>query len=424
MKKQRRKDNSDQTTSLNLSKREHHLIINEVFPKAHISQNLLSKMRFGIVAGSGLGFRITTPELAELASYVLFAANRAGDKPFRGELEKICERIEELLDIQTDEIIEDGLPEASYSEELSDWHEFMQNALHGREFKEFENIHEYLSKTADEYNRRPIEEMGGLSPEQVSGLIYGDWADKHGAITFNTDLSLSELQEARIFQNARVFLSAILESDGAKATAKGNLNRKSVSEMLDAMNWPSGYLDNIRRVNKVLNETDVTPLHALRIALELAGLLRLTKSTFNITSSGKKLLEDNRAGELYALLFITYFRDFNLSYADRMPENSALQDTIAFSFYMLAENANRWEQSQQIAPILLLPSVRTHMMKSAKHSWQEDFTWLVQARILRPLESFGLLELQESRKGKILEGVKVRKTSLFDRFIKFDLADR
>jgi len=253
-------------------------------------------------------------------------------------------------------------------------------------------------------------------------LVYGDWEDKHGAITFSTDLSLSELGAARIFQNARTFLNVVLEADGVKTTARGNLNRKSVSEMLDAMNWPSGYLDNLRRVNKVLNETDVTPLNALRITLELAGLLRSAKGNFKITSSGEKLLKDSRAGELYALLFITYFRDFNLSYADRMPENPVLQDTIAFSFYMLAENANRWKQGQNLAPILLLPSVRTHIMKSAVYGWQGNFTWLVLARILRPLESFGLLELRESRKGKILESFKVRKNDLFDRFLRFDLA--
>ena len=424
MNKHLRRNCSDHTTPLELSKREHLLIINEVFSKARISDNLLSKMRFGIVSENGLTFHITADELAELASYVLFAINRAGDKPFRVEMEKICKRIEELLDIQTDEIIEDDLSETPYSEEVSDWQVFIQDALHDKEFKEFKNIEEYISKTATEYNRRPIEEMGGLSPEQVSRLIYGSWEDKQGAITFNRDVPLSEIEEARMFQNARTFLRAVLESGGVKATAKGNLNRKSVSDMTNAMSWPSGYLDSLRIVSKVLNETDVTQLHALRITLELAGLLRLTKGTFKITSSGKKLLEDSRAGELYALLFITYFRDFNLSYADRMPENSVLQDTIAFSFYMLAENAARWEQGQKIAPMLLLPSVRTHIMKSAKHSWQEDFTWLVLARILSPLESFGLLRLRESRKGKILESFKVRKTDLFDRLLRFDLADR
>jgi hypothetical protein len=61
-------------------------------------------------------------------------------------------------------------------------------------------------------------------------------------------------------------------------------------------------------------------------------------------------------------------------------------------------------------------------MESAVYSWQGDFTWLVLARILRPLESFWLLEIQESRKGKNLESIKVRKTDLFDRFLRFNLA--
>ena len=43
-------------------------------------------------------------------------------------------------------MIEDDLPEAPYSEEVSGWHEFMQNILHDKEFNESENIEEHLSR--------------------------------------------------------------------------------------------------------------------------------------------------------------------------------------------------------------------------------------------------------------------------------------
>jgi len=417
----KRKRDQAETLSLHLSQREYQLIIDDVFPKARISKDLTKKMHFGVVTDRELAFRLTQDELAELATNILFAADRASNRSVRENLEMICGAVETLLDVQATGIFREDLRDALPSNLPPDMKKLIQEMIEDREFDSIDEINEYLTGIMKDYNREPSSDMGGLSPAEVSKLVYSDWEDERSAITFNTNLSLSELKDARIFQNARTLLKAVLESDGVRATGGGNLNRKFVVSMVDAMEWPPEYVDNLWRFNKVLNEADVTPLHVLRVILELAGLLRFAKRIYKITKKGKMLLEEDNAGELYTLLFTTHFRKFNLSCLDRMPECSALQDTIAFSFYMLGKHGKQWKKETTLAPLLLLPAAKTQMRRPDMHFSESELSWPAYSRILRPLESFGLLERWEYKKGMLLDNVKARKTGLFDRFIKFDL---
>ena len=71
------------------------------------------------------------------------------------------------------------------------------------------------------------------------------------------DLSLTDLGKAEILINARVFLRALLESSGTKATETGNLNRKFVRQMVEAISWFPGYVDDLESLFKVWNERHV-----------------------------------------------------------------------------------------------------------------------------------------------------------------------
>ena len=47
--------------------------------------------------------------------------------------------------------------------------------------------------------------MGGLSPNQVHGLLDSDWESKDSAIQVNENLTLEELGEIRLLTNTRLF---------------------------------------------------------------------------------------------------------------------------------------------------------------------------------------------------------------------------
>ena len=84
------------------------------------------------------------------------------------------------------------------------------------------------------------------------------------------------------------------------ATARGNLNRKSVKLMFDRLTISEDYKKEILKYNKVINEEDVFVLHMPRVVCQSAGLIHKRKSKFLVPKKRHSLLSDEKAGELYA----------------------------------------------------------------------------------------------------------------------------
>lgn len=263
----------------------------------------------------------------------------------------------------------------------------------------------------------------GLDPAHFAALIT-DSLDGQGVIKFNQDLVLEDLTGSNLLVNARIFLQAIFASGGIKATAQGNLPRKFITQMVDAMVCPDGYVEDLLWINKVLNEIDVYPLHIIRVLLQLSGLIHKLKGTFRVKNKYKHLLQDDSAGELYALLFKAHFRKFNLAYLDRVPGVPLFQHTIAYPLFMLLRLADEWHRPEELAPRLLLPQVVAEIPRAK----DDDLgVWLLHNRLIRPLIAFGLLEKREmpfegtSRTSMPYE--EVRKTPLFSMFLEFDFEE-
>jgi hypothetical protein len=292
----------------------------------------------------------------------------------------------------------------------------------GREPESLEELQWALDAVMADYNRAPQAELGGLSPVQVQRLLARDWTAPEGALRLNDRLTPDELAGVRLLANARVFLRALEESGGTRVTAAGNLNRKFVAAMLDAMSWPPGFLDDLHRYNKVVNEQDAWPLHLLRVLVLLAGLIRKRKGAFVITRRGARLCDESRAGELYALLFRTQFQKMNLAYLDLAPEAPGFQDTIAYTLYRFGRVGDRWLTPERLAPEVVLPAVLDEIPAL---DYIDAPGLIVQARLLRPLKRFGLAESREVPGAHPrFPGHEYRKTPLYDRFLQFDLSDR
>jgi len=206
--------------------------------------------------------------------------------------------------------------------------------------------------------------------------------------------------------------------NGVRATAAGNLNRKFVGAMLEQMSWPDGLVAHVKKWNKVINEDDVFPLHVLRVVLTVARCIRLTKGKFRITGVGKGLVKESNAGDLYVLLFRTFFREFNLAYLDGSNENPGLQHTIAYSFYRLGKVAAAWCDPDELTDLILLDTVRE---QPEQPYLEKEPTWQMKNRIVRPLVWFGLLERRDLPRTELWrDEFEIRKSPLFDRFVRFE----
>ncbi|MCJ7483969.1 MAG: hypothetical protein MUO31_13505, partial [Thermodesulfovibrionales bacterium] len=139
-------------------------------------------------------------------------------------------------------------------------------------------------------NAAPDAEMGGLSPDQVSRLIYLSWDDENFPLKFNKKLKLSELKNSVLFANTTTFLKTLIESKNENtATVRGNLNRKFVKLVFDKLIIEEGKKETILKYNKVINETDVFPLHTIRIVCESAGLIHKRKNKFLVQKKYQEL---------------------------------------------------------------------------------------------------------------------------------------
>jgi len=256
--------------------------------------------------------------------------------------------------------------------------------------------------------------------EALANLVAADWQSDLSPIRFKEDILLGEFSGARLFTNARLFLSAVANRESTQATQTGSLQRAVVSDMLRVLEWPRAYMEPIRNHFRVINELDVWPLHIIRITCEMAGLLIRRRSRFLATRKARELLADDKAGALYRRLFIACFRRVNLDYYSRFAnEFPGIQQSFAVILWRLRDLAEDWVSAAGIIPRILLPSVLSEVKNGCVR--RDNIPYIVSGHVYIPLTWFGLLEHNsEEPRFAVLGKCSIRKTALFDKFIEIE----
>jgi hypothetical protein len=261
-----------------------------------------------------------------------------------------------------------------------------------------------------------------LSPHQVYRLIDLRWNDPDYPIKFNQQLKMSDLKHSTFLANATVFLHTLLElEDQDTATARRNLNRKFVKAIFDKL-INDDIKKDILRFNKAINEEDVLLLNVVRIVCEKAKLIQCRKKKFIVTTKGKKLLSKENTGELFYRLFITYFRKFNIGYVDRLPDIDSVQYTIGYSLCRLSVVCHNYQTLEQLFHVIFLPKVREEIRDEIRKERVNirEIGRLMELRIIRPLVGFGLINCKLKKEKYIGRVVAIRKSPLFDKFIRYE----
>lgn len=253
----------------------------------------------------------------------------------------------------------------------------------------------------------------------VRSLLFADWELPDGPLRLNADLKPADLADADFFLNARLFLIALAEEDGAPTTATGNLNRVFVGRMLDRLKLPRVNRDSISRVCKVVNKHDVWPLHLARVASQAAKLVARRKKRFHLTKAGRALLPDDKAGTLYRALFLAYFQRFDLRYDFVFRDVPGIQATLPVIFWRLDTVARDWTPVRGLAPEILLPGVLKQMHQEMTYEFDTE-EWILAGYVLNPLFDFGLIETKKGDEWtSITEKDDIRVTPLWRKFITF-----
>lgn len=281
-----------------------------------------------------------------------------------------------------------------------------------------------LRERVFEQNRRPQQDSGGLSPEQVDVLLQADWSDPLGPVRLRRDLSLSDVASSDILADARTLLGLAIERGSLGATQAGNLKVDVVTEMMNRMSDRYERMAGTERAGTRIREEDVWPLHTVRVVCELAGLLHPRSTRFDLTAAGRRLADDAHVGELYELLFRTWFRKFDISYGGRLqwPE---LQTQFAYTLYRLPDTAKNWRNAAALLQDVVLPHARS---RAPVIDTVETAPIILETDVLDTLAGFGLLDRREESAtaqrppaGSLRAAARYRATPLARTFAGFDL---
>jgi len=237
------------------------------------------------------------------------------------------------------------------------------------------------------------------------------------AIRIANDLSVGEIAGSPVARNTLILLRQAIERVGLPLTATGNLSRAMVAEMCKLIEWPDYDQADAFRLNKVINEPDFLPLHVVRQFAQAATLVRIQREKLVATPLGKSILSDAKRGSLLAVLFHLAFWRMDLSYFGRGLLGSWPQADAGVVLWSLSVCANDWQSAEKLTRLCTIPEPT---MLSG--TWDRT-PYAMEAKILRPLQWFGLLEHRTEKvpSGRFGEHYFYRKAELFDRLLAFDV---
>jgi hypothetical protein len=237
------------------------------------------------------------------------------------------------------------------------------------------------------------------------------------AIRIANDLSVGEIAGSPVARNTLILLRQAIERGGLALTATGNLSRAVVAEMCKLIEWPDYNQADAFRFNKVINEPDFLPLHVVRQLAQAATLVRAQRGKLIATPLSKSMLTDTKQGALLAILFHLAFWHMDLGYFGRGVLGSWPQVDAGVVLWSLSVCANDWQSAEKLTRLCTIPEPAMF-----SETWDRTH-YAMEAKILRPLLWFGLLEHRSEKiPGDRFGGRHYyRKAALFDRLLAFDV---
>jgi len=265
--------------------------------------------------------------------------------------------------------------------------------------------------------------LGGVEPawtlldQESFFALHRPPSPTEGPIRLANDLAPEEILRSSVARNALILMRAASVGQGLKLTATGNLSRSVVGDMRDLFTWPDFDNEGTFSFHRVVNEPDFFPLYFTRHVVEACGLLRRRKGFLRTAPSGRKMLEKGQDRALLAVLFRIAMWHLDLGLGRGLHPGWPLQD-LGIVLWSLSIAVTSWETPERLTRLCTIPIIGV-----LEAQWDSG-AMAMEARVLRPLLWFGLLEHREDKIDGSRFGARhfYRKTALFDRTISFEVA--
>ena len=237
------------------------------------------------------------------------------------------------------------------------------------------------------------------------------------ALRLANDLTAEELDASGVARNTLVLLHHAAQGGGLKLTAAGNLARSVVAEMINHFDWSDFDKSGAFQFHNVINEPDFLPLHFVRLVAEAARLFRPYRGHLKPTVLGRDLSKEPQLRSLLAILFHVAGWHCDLGYFGRGLHGRWPQRDIGVILWSLSVGARDWESPETLTRLCAIP------INAVLDSQWDSGSMAMEARVLRPLLWFGLLEHRRDAHPDPRYGGRdfYRKSALFDRFLRFDV---
>lgn len=289
--------------------------------------------------------------------------------------------------------------------------------------KMLQELQERLNRQMEQINAAPLEELDGLSPNEMSYILYRPFAEG-SPLRFKDSLNNEIVAQIPFYKLFREYLGKIKEAGQVKLTSKGNLPRKICQELYATAILPEEFIE--KGIVKLRGEDDSIVIKNLKILGNISKVTKKRNNKISLTKQGEQLYHDPDQTPLFKLLFETNMTKFNLGYHDAYPQQTAVQMVIGYTLYLLLQygktkrNLHFYvDKNLQAFPQLLAD------FGSTRSTPERQYKGCYQVRVFdRFLAHYGLVETEETiNPDSIDSNVQLLATDTFREVFEFKKGD-
>lgn len=274
----------------------------------------------------------------------------------------------------------------------------------------FRNPNDYYMQTM---NNKPIKDFEGYSPVEMKELLNNPFTDR-SPLKFKKNINSKDIRNTPFFNLILEYFKFFKDEKEIKLTPKGYLPTRIVKDLYNKKILVQYDIES--GIKKLTKELDVYFIQYMRIITEISGIIKKRNNNLSFTKKGLKILENDI--DLYKLIFLTYFKEFNWAYIDYFPEESSIQKISPFALILLNNYGDKRLKSDFYVEKIYKahPEIIDNFLINVDRDIENFFACYFSRVFKHFLRYFGLVEITEERIN-YNSIYSIRKTELFHKVI-------